>query len=106
MTPLLTWMEQNLSRELPLPVIARRAAMSTRTLSRRFREQVGVTPAAWSAHARVRRAQRLLEMTDLAMEQVAAETGFGSAAVMREHFGNVVGTSPLSYRRAFSKVDR
>ncbi len=54
MTPLLTWMEQNLSRELPLPVIARRAAMSTRTLSRRFREQVGTTPAAWLAHARVR----------------------------------------------------
>ena len=73
MTPLLTWMEQNLSRELPLPVIARRAAMSTRTLSRRFREQVGATPAAWLAHARVRRAQRLLETTDLAVEQVAAE---------------------------------
>src|SRR5439155_409667 len=82
MRPLLTWMEQNLSRELPLPVIARRAAMSTRTLSRRFREQVGATPAAWLAHARVRRAQRLLETTDLAIEQVAAEAGFGSAAVM------------------------
>ncbi len=106
MTPLLTWMEQNLSRELPLPVIARRAAMSTRTLSRRFREQVGATPAAWLARARVRRAQRLLETTDLAIEQVAAEAGFGSAAVMREHFGTVVGTSPLSYRRAFSRVDR
>ena len=106
MTPLLTWMEQNLSRELPLPVIARRAAMSTRTLSRRFREQVGATPAAWLAHARVRRAQRLLETTDLAIEQVAAEAGFGSAAVMREHFGTVVGTSPLSYRRAFSRVGR
>src|SRR5262245_57516600 len=60
MTPLLTWIEQNLSRELPLPVIARRGAMSTRTLSRRFREQVGTTPAAWLAHARVRCAQRLL----------------------------------------------
>jgi len=102
MTPLLAWMEANLSRELPLPVVARRAAMSTRTLSRRFREQVGTTPAAWIAHARVRRAQRLLETTDLAIEQVAAEAGFGSAAVMREHFGTVVGTSPLSYRRAFS----
>src|SRR6266542_6692893 len=99
-------MVRHLSRELPLPVIARRAAMSTRTLSRRFREKVGATPAAWLAHARVRRAQRLLETTDLAIEQVVAETGFGSAAVMREHFGNVVGTSPLSYRRAFSKVDR
>jgi NAD(P)H-dependent FMN reductase len=40
------------------------------------------------------------------IEQVAAEAGFGSAAVMREHFGTVVGTSPLSYRRAFSRVDR
>jgi transcriptional regulator GlxA family with amidase domain len=32
--------------------------MSTRTLSRRFREQVGATPAAWLAHARVRRAEQ------------------------------------------------
>jgi len=46
MTPLPAWMAQTLSRDLPLPVIARRAAMSTRTLSRRFREQVGTTPAA------------------------------------------------------------
>src|SRR4029434_4103739 len=52
MRPLLTWMEQNLSRELPLPVIARRAAMRTRTRTRRFREQVGATPAAWLPHAR------------------------------------------------------
>lgn len=106
MTPLLTWMEQNLSRELPLPVMARRAAMSTRTFSRRFRDQVGATPAAWLAHARVRRAQRLLETTDLAIEQVAVEAGFGSAAVMRQRFGTVVGTSPQSYRRAFSRTGR
>ena len=46
---LLTWIEQNLRRDLSLPVIARRAAMSTRTLSRRFREQVGATPANWIA---------------------------------------------------------
>jgi transcriptional regulator GlxA family with amidase domain len=104
MTPLLIWMEQNLSRALPLSVIARRAAMSTRTLSRRFREQVGAPPAAWLAQTRVRRAQRLLETTGLTVEQVATETGFASAAVMREHFGRVVGTSPLSYRRAFSTL--
>ena len=58
------------------------------------------------AQARVRRAQRLLETTDLAIEHVATEAGFGSATVMREHFAAVVGTSPLSYRRAFSRVDR
>jgi transcriptional regulator GlxA family with amidase domain len=103
---LLVWIEQNLKRELPLSVIARRAAMSPRTLSRRFREQIGGTPAAWIAQARVRRAQRLLETTDHSIEQVAAEAGFGSTTVLRAHFGGVVGTSPLAYRRAFSRVDR
>jgi len=98
---LLTWIEQNLRRDLSLPVIARRAAMSTRTLSRRFREQVGATPAQWITRARIRRAQRLLETTELAVERVAAAAGFGSAAVMREHFGEFVGTTPLAYRRAF-----
>src|SRR5262245_14095503 len=106
MAPLLAWIEQNLSHELSLSAIARRAAMSTRTLSRRFREQVGATPASWIVKARVRRAQRLLEMTDLSIEQVAAEVGFGSAAVLREHFGNVVRTSPLTYRRTFSAMDQ
>jgi transcriptional regulator GlxA family with amidase domain len=97
----LTWIEQNLQRDLALPLIARHAAMSTRTLSRRFREQVGATPAQWITRARIRRAQRLLETTELAVETVAEEAGFGSAAVMREHFGQIVGTTPLAYRRAF-----
>jgi transcriptional regulator GlxA family with amidase domain len=99
--PLLVWIDQNLRTDLSIPALARRAAMSSRTLSRRFREQVGTTPAHWIATARVRRAQRLLETTDLSVEEVAAEAGFGSAAVLREHFGDMVGTSPLTYRRAF-----
>ena len=64
--------------------------MSTRSLSRRFREQVGTTPAQWMVRARIRRAQRLLETTDLAVERVPAEFGFGSPAVMREHFGETI----------------
>jgi AraC-like DNA-binding protein len=97
------WTGQNLSRELSLPLIARRGAMSTRTLSRRFRAEVGTTPAAWLAHPRVRCAQRLLEATDLTVAQVASEGGFGSAAVMRERFGTVVGQrAPLRSDAAFS----
>ena len=99
--PLLAWLEQNVRKDLSLPVIARRAGMSTRTLSRRFRQQVGTTPALWVSRARVRCAQRLLETTDLSVEQVAAGVGFGSSAVLREHFGQIVGTSPQGYRRSF-----
>ena len=101
MVTLLAWLERNLGRDLSLPVIARQAAMSTRTLSRRFREQAGTTPALWVTGARVRRAQRLLETTDLSVERVAAEAGFGSSAVLRERFGRIVGTNPQAYRRTF-----
>jgi transcriptional regulator GlxA family with amidase domain len=75
--------------------------MSTRTLSRRFRELAGTTPAAWVARARVRPAQRLLETTALSIERVASEVGFGSSAVLRERFAEIVGTSPHAYRRSF-----
>ena len=99
--PLLAWIEANLRRNLSLPCLARQAAMSDRTLSRRFRERVGETPAQWVARARVRRAQQLLETTSLTVEAVAEQTGFGSPAVLRERFSAIVGTSPLAYRRAF-----
>lgn len=104
MGPLLLWIEQNVRKQLSLSVIARHAALSTRTLSRRFREQVGATPVQWITSARVRRAQQLLETTGLSIEQVATEVGFRSASVLREHFGGILGTTPVTYRRAFGNA--
>jgi transcriptional regulator GlxA family with amidase domain len=100
--PLMSWIERNLRSDLSLPVVARRAAMSCRTLSRRFRTHVGMTPAAFIVRARVREAQRLLETTRMSMEVVAEHVGYGSATVFRERFAAIVGVSPLAYRRSFS----
>lgn len=99
--PLLHWLERNAHQPLSLDDIARQAAMSTRTLSRRFLAQAGTTPLRWLLLARVRRAQQLLETTQLSVEQVAGAAGFGSGAAFRERFGKIVGVSPLGYRRAF-----
>jgi transcriptional regulator GlxA family with amidase domain len=101
MGTLLLWLEQNLKRELSLPVIARKACLSTRTLSRHFKEQVGLTPAQWIIQARVRLAQRLLEATDMAIERLASEVGFRSPSILRAHFAAHLGTSPQAYRRSF-----
>jgi transcriptional regulator GlxA family with amidase domain len=98
---LLPWLERNLAADLSLAAIARQAAMSPRTLSRRFRRHVGTTPALWVCRARVRAAQGLLETTGLSVERVADAVGFGSSAVLRAQFGRIVGTSPQAYRRAF-----
>jgi transcriptional regulator GlxA family with amidase domain len=99
--PVQRWLEQNLHRELTLEDIARKGAMSVRTLNRHFREQVGTTPHQWLLRARARRAQHLLETSAQSIEQIATRVGFGSPAAFRDRFHRVVGTSPQAYRRAF-----
>jgi transcriptional regulator GlxA family with amidase domain len=101
--PSMRWIHVHLHQPITLERLAKRAAMSTRTLSRRFAEQTGTTPLQWILHARVRRAQQLLETTGHSVEQIATEVGFGSAPAFRERFNRIVGTSPQRYRRAFRR---
>ncbi len=104
--PLLRWLDANPRAPLSLQRIARRAGMSARSLSRRFREQTGTTPARWIMGVRVRRAQHLIETSRLSIERIAAEAGFGSTATFRDRFRQMVGTSPQTYRRSFRTSQR
>src|SRR5919112_5447524 len=54
-----------------------------------------------AALQRVLLAQRLLEDTDLAVDDVAERCGFGTGALLRHHFRKVVGVAPADYRRTF-----
>ncbi|QIP43300.1 AraC family transcriptional regulator [Rhodococcus erythropolis] len=99
--PLLNWMEENLGEQLDITTIAAKATMSTRTLNRRFQEQIGTTPLQWLHHARLRQAQFLLETTDHSIERVAGQVGFNAVTTFRERFRDLVGTSPQRYRTQF-----
>jgi transcriptional regulator GlxA family with amidase domain len=101
LAPVLAWLEAHLDDDLCLADIARRAAMSVRTLTRQFRAQTSTTPLQWLLRARVRRSQLLLETTNHSIERIASSIGFGSAAAFRDHFRRAVGTSPQAYRSSF-----
>jgi AraC family transcriptional activator FtrA len=80
------------------------AALSLRALHRRFLETMGASPGDWLTRERVARAQELLETTGLSIEDVAAASGFGSAATLRHHFRSGLGTSPAAYRERFGRA--
>jgi len=95
------WMVEHLDEDLTVDRLARKALMSPRTFARKFRAETGTTPNAWLNRQRLLRAQQLLEETDLSLEEIARETGFGAAAVMRHHFLKLLQTTPTAYRRLF-----
>jgi transcriptional regulator GlxA family with amidase domain len=101
MEQLLQWMVRNLDDEHSVNELAARVHMSPRTFARRFRSETGATPAAWLNSQRVLRAQELLETTDLNIDEIARESGFGHSVLLRHHFAKVLDTSPQSYRRTF-----
>ncbi|MEU4652607.1 helix-turn-helix domain-containing protein [Streptomyces sp. NPDC023723] len=95
------WALGRLHEPIQLRDLAEREAMSVRTFTRRFREEVGVSPGQWLTRQRVERARHLLESTALSVDQVAREAGFGTPQSMRQHLQTTLGVTPTTYRRTF-----
>jgi transcriptional regulator GlxA family with amidase domain len=95
------WALARLHEPIQLRDMAEQEAMSVRTFTRRFREEVGVSPGHWLTQQRIERARHLLETSDLSIDQVARDAGFGTAQSMRQHLQAVLGVTPTAYRRTF-----
>ena len=95
------WARERLAEPLTVEAMARHAGVSPRTFARRFREETGTTPLQWLLARRVLEARRLLEESDLPVEVIATEAGFGNAASLRDHFRRATATTPTAYRRTF-----
>jgi len=95
------WALAHLDDELTIERLAAAAHMSRRSFVRAFRDSTGSTPAAWVRSRRLDEARRLLEVTNLSIDQIAASCGFGSPITMRQNFMTAFGSTPSSYRHRF-----
>ncbi len=104
--PTRAWALERLPEPLSLAELAAHAGMSVRTFTRRFRDEVGLTPGQWLTGQRLERARHLLESSDLPIDIVARQAGFGTGISLRQHFRTSVGVSPAVYRRTFRTRNR
>lgn len=95
------WLPDNLDADLSVEALAERTFMSPRNFARAFRDEVGVTPAAYVAELRLERARLELQAGDASVEAVARSCGFGTVETMRRTFRRRLRTSPNEYRDRF-----
>jgi transcriptional regulator GlxA family with amidase domain len=98
------WAMERLHEPLTLTDLAAHASTSIRTLTRRFHAEASVSPLQWLLHQRLDRARELLEATDLPVDQVAHQSGLGSADSLRKHLLRRVGLTPSAYRASFTRT--
>jgi len=79
--------------------LAERLGMGARQLTRLFTRHLNATPIQVAKTARVQRAKRLLDLTDLPMTDVAMRAGFGSLRRFNAVFAEVYRRSPTEVRR-------
>ncbi len=99
----MSWAAANPAVVPDVSALATHALMSERTLIRRFKTEVGTTPRRWLEAQRTARARELLETTELPVEVVAAQAGFGSVTALRVHLRAVTGATPAGYRRSLRR---
>jgi AraC family transcriptional regulator of adaptative response/methylated-DNA-[protein]-cysteine methyltransferase len=80
--------------------LAERLGITSRHLSRLFVRHWGASPSAVARTARVQRAKRLLDTTNLSISEIAFAAGFGSLRRFNAAFAEVYRRQPNEMRRS------
>jgi transcriptional regulator GlxA family with amidase domain len=96
------WMSARLGTvELCLADLAAHCCVSPRTLLRRFRRALGMTPQEYLRQLRIEKAKALIETSIMAMDIVAMQCGYRDTNAFRAAFKVVTSVSPTAYRQRF-----
>ncbi len=101
---LATWLHSHLNNDLSVETLAGRACLCPRHFSRRFKTEVGTSPADFVERLRLDEARRRLSAGDNSIENVGMSVGFKSVDAFRRAFERRLGVSPGDYRRRFSSA--
>jgi len=97
-------MDRTYAEPLDVRALARIACVSQAHFIRTFRATFGETPHRYLQRRRIERAMWLLRETDRSVTDICLDVGFTSLGTFSRTFRDIVGVSPVAYRRSSAPV--
>ncbi|MEM6689179.1 MAG: DNA-binding transcriptional regulator [Planctomycetota bacterium] len=94
----LHYIRRHATENIRVSDVLRKVSISRRTLEHRFQKVIGLTPHGEIHRVRMNRVRELLSDTNLAINEVAQQTGFEYEAYMAATFKRETGMTPTEYR--------
>ena len=98
------WLQQHFREMEAISETTEIAGIPERTFKRRFKAATGCSLIEYLQNLRVEEAKRLLETSDLPVDEISAETGYSDTSFFRRLFKRLTGLTPSNYRRMFRPV--
>ena len=92
---------EHFKEELNIGAVAKRAGMSVRNFSRRFKKATGEAFSSYVQKLRIEKAKRLLETTDWSASEIMYQVGYNDDRSFRRLFKEHTGLAPKHYRNKF-----
>jgi transcriptional regulator GlxA family with amidase domain len=96
------WMEQHQTEPIDYDMLARKCRISRRSLERRFKQAVGVTPLVYLQKLRVESAKHLLEEGTRTFNEITYQVGYDDISFFRKLFIRLTGLRPKEYQQRFA----
>jgi transcriptional regulator GlxA family with amidase domain len=98
------WLREHFPEIDAISQVVSRAVIPERTLKRRFKAATGVSLIEYLQNLRIEEGKRLLETSDLPVEEISAAVGYQDASFFRRLFKRLAGLTPSRYRRMFRQA--
>lgn len=96
---LLSYMENNITRTIPITELTEKAGMSESTLLRLFKRTTGFSPTEYHGRLRIQKVCSLLTLTGRTITEIAYDAGYEDSNYLSRQFRKVMGMSPGEWRK-------
>lgn len=97
-TQIQIWLQDNYYRDIVMTQLAEKFGMSTRTLNRRFKTALGISPLDYLQEVRINIAKDLLKTSNLSISEIVDKVGYQDTGFFTHLFKKHMATTPIAYR--------